>query len=344
MTDAHTEPAGLDLPRLTTYLETHHPSLVDGPLSAHLISGGKSNLTYELSDGHRRLVLRRPPLGHVLATAHDMAREYRVMTALSGTAVPVPRTHLLCDDPDVLGAPFYVMDLVEGTPYRTAAELEPLGADRVRRISERLVDTLAALHAVDPVTVGLQDFGRPDGFLERQVRRWHTQLGHSHSRTLDGADELHRLLVARLPESGGSGIVHGDYRLDNLLVDAHDEVAAVLDWEMATLGDPLTDVALLLVYQRLARTDAAYAVSTVSRAPGFLDDEALLSRYATASGRDLADLDFHLGLAYYKLAVILEGIYFRYREGKTVGAGFDSIGAGVEPLLQAGISALAPHP
>lgn len=343
MTDAREQPAGLDLPRLTKYLEANHPSLIDGPLAAHLISGGRSNLTYEITDGHQRLVLRRPPLGHVLATAHDMAREYRVLTALSGTDVPVPRTYLLCDDPEILGAPFYLMDLVEGTPYRTAEELGTLEPARVRLIAERLVDTLATLHAVDPASVGLQDFGRPDGFLERQVRRWHTQLEHSRSRPLSGADELHRLLVAHLPESGGAGIVHGDYRLDNVLIDDTDHVAAVLDWEMATLGDPLTDVALLLVYQRLARVDVGYPVSTVSLTPGFLDDDEMLSRYAAASGRDLSDLAFHLGLAYYKLAVILEGIYFRYREGKTVGEGFASIGDAVEPLLHAGISALAPH-
>lgn len=339
MTDT-AAPAGLDLGKLTTHLHDVGFDLFDGPLSARIISGGRSNLTYEVTDGTRRLVLRRPPLGHVLATAHDMAREYRVLTALSGTAVPVPRTHLLCEDPDVIGAPFYLMDLVEGTPFRTVEQLAPLGPARARVVSERMVDTLAALHAVDPDSVGLSDFGRPQGFLARQVRRWTTQLENSRSRDLPEAEELHELLVARLPDDGPAGIVHGDFRLDNLLVDDRDQVAAVLDWEMATLGDPVTDVALLLVYQRLARLDSGFPVSTVSQAPGFLSDDELLARYEAAGGRDLSDMGFHLALAYYKLAVILEGIYFRYRQGKTVGEGFDKLGDGVTPLLREGIAVL----
>lgn len=333
-------PAGLDLAKLTAYLDAASPGVFSGPLTARLISGGRSNLTYELTDGERHLVLRRPPLGHVLATAHDMTREYRVMTALADTAVPVPTTYLLCEDTEILGAPFYLMELVEGTPYRTAEELLPLGAARTRVVSERMVDTLAALHTVDPAAVGLEDFGRPQGFLERQVRRWTTQLENSHSRDLTGAEELHRLLVDNLPGDGEVGIVHGDYRLDNVLVDDDDEVVAVLDWEMATLGDPLTDVALLLVYQQLARENTEFPVSTVSRAPGFLGDDDLLARYRAAGGRDLSDMAFHLALAYYKLAVILEGIYFRFRQGKTVGEGFEELGRGVEPLLRAGIDAL----
>ena len=334
-------PAGLDLDSLDAHLRTCAPGLFTGPLRARLISGGRSNLTYEVTDGERRLVLRRPPLGHVLATAHDMTREYRVISALDSTPVPVPRTYLLCEDDSVLGAPFYLMDLVPGTPYRAAAELEALGAARTRVISERMVDTLATLHAVDPTAVGLADFGRPTGFLERQVRRWTTQLENSRSRDLAGADELHRLLVDHLPGDGEVGIVHGDYRLDNVLVDDNDEVVAVLDWEMATLGDPLTDVALLLVYQRLARENTEFPVSTVSRAPGFLGDDELLARYEAAGGRDLSDMAFHLALAYYKLAVILEGIYFRFRQGKTVGEGFEELGRGVEPLLRDGIAALS---
>lgn len=334
-------PAGLDLAAVAAYLDSASPDLFTGPLTARLISGGRSNLTYELTDGTSRRVLRRPPLGHVLATAHDMAREYRVMTALSGTPVPVPATYLLCEDTAVLGAPFYLMELVGGTPYRTAEELLPLGAERTRLIAERMVDTLAALHSVEPGSVGLDDFGRPEGFLSRQVGRWSTQLEKSHSRDLEGADDLHRLLVENLPSAGETGIVHGDYRLDNVLIDDRDEVAAVLDWEMATLGDPLTDVALLLVYQRLARLDTDFPVSTVSRAPGFLGDDELLARYESAGGRDLSDMGFHLALAYYKLAVILEGIYFRFRQGKTVGEGFEELGRGVEPLLREGVAALA---
>src|SRR4051812_34202229 len=181
--------AVLDVGRLRQYLDRAVPGLVSGPLEARLVAGGKSNLTYQVGDGRSVWIVRRPPLGHVLATAHDMAREHRVMTALRDTDVPVPTTLALCEDPDVIGAPFYVMERVGGTPYRFAAELAPLGAERVRGISSRMVDTLAALHAVDPDAVGLADFGRPEGFLGRQVRRWKRQLDASHSRDLIGAEE-----------------------------------------------------------------------------------------------------------------------------------------------------------
>ncbi|HET8560101.1 MAG TPA: phosphotransferase family protein [Marmoricola sp.] len=328
---------GLDVERLRAHLEAGDAVDVRGPLRAELIAGGKSNLTYVVGDGHSTWVVRRPPLGHVLATAHDMAREHRVMTALSGTPVPVPRTFLLCEDTDVIGAPFYVMEHVAGTAYRTAAQLAALGPARTAQISGRMVDTLADLHRVDPDAVGLADFGRPEGFLARQVRRWKQQLDASRSRDLAGAEELHAALATAVPGQSPAGIVHGDYRLDNLLVDEGDRVAAVLDWEMATLGDPLTDVALLLVYQRMAAYTGGDAVADAATAPGFLDDRDLLERYARRSGRDLSAMSFYLGLAYFKIAVILEGIHYRHIHGQTVGSGFDGVGAVVEPLLRAGL-------
>jgi aminoglycoside phosphotransferase (APT) family kinase protein len=276
----------------------------------------------------------------VLATAHDMAREYRVMTALSDTVVPVPATYALCEEPDVLGAPFYVMEKVAGTPYRRRAELEALGPERTRVISERLVDTLVALHQVDPAEVGLADFGRPDGFLARQVSRWKKQMDASYHRDLPAADELHARLAASVPPESAAGIVHGDFRLDNALVDDDsDRVNAVVDWEMATLGDPLTDLALTLVYQRLAGFDDG-TVSDVSNAPGYLTEAEILARYDAASHRDLSRFGFYLGLAAYKLAAILEGIHYRYLAGQTVGAGFDTIGDAIHPLLETGLSAL----
>lgn len=329
---------GLDLDRFREFFEKACPGEVAGPLTGSLVAGGKSNLTYVVGDGHKEWVVRRPPLGHVLATAHDMTREHRVMTALRDTSVPVPRTFALCEDESVIGAKFYVMERVHGTPYRTAAELAPLGPERTRAISRRSVETLATLHSVDPVAVGLADFGRPEGFLERQVRRWKKQLDASHSRSLEGADELHALLTAGIPTEQAPAIVHGDYRLDNLLVDEQDQIAAVLDWEMATLGDPLTDVALMLVYGRLGSLDAS--VSDVSSAPGFLTEAETVELYGARSGRDLSAMGFYLGLAAFKLAVILEGIHFRYTQGQTVGEGFDSVGASVEPLINAGITSL----
>ncbi|WP_374970673.1 phosphotransferase family protein [Terrabacter sp. BE26] len=347
MTDARPEglaqqgdPPGLRLDRLQSFLDREVPGLLDGPLTGRVVAGGKSNLTYEVGDGTSTVIVRRPPLGHVLATAHDMVREHRVITALRDTAVPVPTTYAVCDDPDVIGAPFYVMERVAGTPYRFEAQLRPLGAERVRAISERMVDTLVALHGVDPESVGLAGFGRPEGFLERQVRRWKQQLDASRSRELPGIDELHERLADSVPAQSDMTIVHGDFRLDNLLVTVDDEVSAVLDWEMATLGDPLTDVALLEAYQRLPLLMDSVAVSDVSRAPGFISGPELRQRYAAGSGRDLGSLSFHLGLAYFKLAVILEGIHYRYTRGQTVGSGFAGIGEATVPLVRAGLAAV----
>jgi aminoglycoside phosphotransferase (APT) family kinase protein len=335
-----TDPPGLPLERLAEWLGSTTPGLLEGPLTGRVVAGGKSNLTYEVGDGRRTVIVRRPPLGHVLATAHDMGREHRVISALRDTGVPVPTTYAVCADPDVIGAPFYVMERVAGTPYRFAAQLSPLGHERVRAISERMVDTLVALHAVDPVSVGLGDFGRPEGFLERQVRRWKQQLDASRSRDLPGIDELHGRLAESVPAQGNPAIVHGDFRLDNLLVTDADEVSAVLDWEMATIGDPLTDVALLEAYQTLPRMMDSVAVSDVSRTPGFITGPELRKRYAAASGRDLTHLSFHLGLAYFKLAVILEGIHYRYTQGQTVGSGFARIGEATGPLVAAGLRAV----
>jgi len=288
-----------------------------------------------VSDGTGRWVVRRPPLGQVLPTAHDMAREHRVITGLHPTAVPVPETLLLCQDTEVLGAPFYVMEFVRGTPYRTQEEMETLGAERTATIAHRLIDTLVDLHAVDPGEVGLGDFGRPEGFLERQLRRWKKQLDGSRSRDVPGIDRLHDRLAAAVPESGPATVVHGDYRLDNVLVDEQDRITAVLDWEMSTLGDPLTDLALMIAY---AERDSAnlHFVATATLAPGYPSRDEVIARYAERSGRDVSTLDWYVGFAFFKLAVILEGIYFRFTQGKTVGTGFELAGKGVAPLVAHG--------
>ena len=338
MTTTQQRLPGLDLDRFAEYFDKACPGEVTGPLTGELVAGGKSNLTYVVGDGVQEWVVRRPPLGHVLATAHDMSREYRVMSALRETNVPVPRTFSLCEDESVIGATFYVMERVHGTPYRRADQLLPLGPERTRTISRRTVETLAALHNVDPATVGLADFGRPEGFLERQVRRWRKQLDASRSRDLAGADELHALLARSIPAAQPPAIVHGDYRLDNLLVDVEDQVGAVIDWEMATLGDPLTDVALMSVYQRLAGRGGS--VADASTAPGFLGVEETIALYAEQTGRDVAAMGFYLGLASFKLATILEGIHYRHVQGQTVGAGFDAVGEAVEPSIAAGITSL----
>lgn len=343
MGDAVSEVPGLDLSRLTDWFAEHVPGAW-GELSARHIAGGKSNLTYEVTDGQQTWIVRRPPLGHVLATAHDMAREHRVMTALRHTEVPVPVTYALCEDSEVVGAPFYVMERVDGVPYRRRAELEALGAERTRSISERLVDTLAALHQVDPDSVGLGDFGRPEGFLARQVARWKKQMDASHHRDLPAADELHARLTDSVPTGSAAGIVHGDFRLDNVLVGTGpedlDRINAVVDWEMATLGDPLTDLAVMLLYGRMASMSADGTVTDVTLAPGYLSEDEVLARYEEVSERDLGRLGFYLGLAAYKLAAILEGIHYRHLQGQTVGEGFDTIGEGIHGLLEIGLAAL----
>lgn len=336
-TDPHDVP-GLDLGRLGSWFAEAVPG-AGHELTATVVTGGKSNLTYLVSDGARDWIVRRPPLGHVLATAHDMGREYRVITALRDTVVAVPRTYGFCADQTVVGAPFFVMERVPGTPYRTAEQLQELGAERTHVIATRLIDTLGALHQVDPATIGLGDFGRPAGYLIRQVARWKRQLDASHNRDLPAADELHELLASAVPAESAVGIVHGDFRLDNVLVDKEDELTAVLDWEMATIGDPVSDLALMLVYHRLGESGAA-TVATAASAPGFLSEAEIIDRYSAASGRDPGALGFHLGLAAYKLAAITEGVHFRYISGHTIGEGFEQLRDSVHFLLDTGLTAM----
>ncbi|WP_432836584.1 phosphotransferase family protein [Dactylosporangium sp. CA-092794] len=335
-----TTPPGLDLSRLAQYLDDKAPGLVDPPLTAELVAGGRSNLTYIINEV---FVLRRPPLGHVLATAHDMSREFRVISALGPTPVPVPEALLLCEDDAVLGAPFYLMARVPGVVLRRREQTDPLGEAGRRKVAFAMMDTLADLHLVDPADVGLAEFGRPEGFLERQVRRWTAQLDKSRSRDLPAADALRDRLAASIPAGSRTAIVHGDYRLDNLIVDPDTlRIAAVLDWEMATLGDPLTDLGLLLAYWNILeriRLDANPIADGLGAGAGFPTGDELLARYARSAPLS-DDLDWYLGLACFKLAVVLEGIHYRYTRGQTVGAGFDQIGNLVPPLLEAGIAAI----
>ena len=327
---------GVDLDRLRPFFVRHVADAIDAPLSATLIAGGRSNLTYSVSDGNSTWVLRRPPLGHVLPTAHDMVREYRVMSALAPTDVPVPRTLALCEDLAVNDAPFYVMELVEGIIYRDSASLESLNADAARGVSEALVDVLASIHGVDYQAIGLGEFGRPDGFLERQVRRWGEQWERSKTRELPAVDELARRLRNALPESGPPTIVHGDYRLDNTMmaIDDPSRIVAVLDWEMSTLGDPLTDLGLFLLYWGQVDAQVIATGAAIKSQAGFLSRDEIVARYASVSGRAVDQLDWYEILASYKLAIIVEGINARYQMGKTLGEGFETMGARVSGLIE----------
>ncbi|HJX79262.1 phosphotransferase family protein [Glutamicibacter sp.] len=338
-------PTGLDLEKLRRWLDTECPGLVTGPLSASLIQGGRSNLTYDLSDGVNNWIIRRPPLGEIMATAHDMRREYTIAAALESTDVPVARMIAYCSEKDVVGAEYYVMERVAGVPYRYAAEISTLGAQRTADIGTELIRTLAKLHRVDPGAVGLENFGRPEGFLSRQVSRWKKQLDASFTRELPGAEELYSKLVQLVPAESATGIVHGDFRLDNVLMGPDDLPAAVIDWEMATLGDPLLDLALMLTYQRRARIistwdSAAPDKKDVTLADGYPSEEEIMAIYERESGRSLDGFGFHLGLACFKLAGIAEGVRYRHLNGQMVGEGFEDSGNTVPLLLELGLESL----
>jgi aminoglycoside phosphotransferase (APT) family kinase protein len=335
MADEGAAPGGIHVENVSRFLREHVPGCTP-PFAFELISGGRSNLTYLVRDAAgRALVLRRPPLGHVLPTAHDMAREFRVLRGLEGTKVPAPRPLALCEDPAVNGMPFYAMSWCPGVV--PADDLPPgfatLPAQRAR-MSEAFVDTLVALHAVDFRAVGLGDLGRPDGYLERQVRRWSQQWERSRTAPLPAIEELLRRLAAGLPPSPPPAIVHGDYRIGNMAFDPADpgRVVAVFDWEMATLGDPLADLGYALIYWKEIGDPPWSRLPRGTDHPGFWTRAEIAAEYAKRSGRDVAHVEFYQVLALTKLAVISEGIYARHHQGKTLGRGFEDVRRESEPL------------
>jgi len=303
-----------------------------------LISGGRSNLTYRLDFDAGQIVLRRPPLGHVLPTAHDMSREYRVLSGLAGTAVPVPQPLANCQDPEVIGAPFYLMRYVDGLVLRTKEDGELLTPAQATELSELLAQMLATIHGVDLAAAGLETFGRPEGYLARQLSRWQRQWELSNSREVPGYDELVARLATGLPDPAlaEGTLVHGDFRLDNTLVQltAPARIAAVVDWEMSTLGDPLADLGLTLSYW----ADAGEAFpdlnvgATITALPGFFTRSQFAARYAELTGRDVSAIGYYIAFGYFKLAVVLEGIHARYLLNQTVGEGFEREGPAV-PIL-----------
>ncbi len=310
------EVPGIDLAAVTAWLEEHVAG-ARGPFAFDVIAGGHSNLTYRVigADG-TRFVLRRPPLGHVLASAHDMGREHRIISGLQRSAVPVAPALGFCDDPAVNGAPFYVMGFVDGHVVRDRATAEAVLTPEARRTaSESIVDTMVAIHAVDLDATGLTALGKHDDYIARQLKRWYGQWNAQKTRELPVVDDVHDILLARIPEQGAATLVHGDYRLDNCMVGDDGHVMAVLDWEICTLGDPLADVGLLQVYWTGPGDSASAWTGQATTAPGFLDRAALAERYAGLSGRDLSQLPYYVSFAYWKLACILEGVYARYLGG-----------------------------
>ncbi|MCX5063244.1 phosphotransferase family protein [Streptomyces sp. NBC_00201] len=341
MTASQAGVVGVDVPALQRYFARRVPEC-EGPLRVRLLQGGRSNLTYEVTDGTHRWVLRRPPLGVLTPTAHDMDREFRVVAALGGTGVPVARAVLSCTDAEVIGAPFSVVEFVEGVVLRDGDQAAALPGADARRAADALVDALVVLHSVDAHDVGLGGFGRPKGYLERQVRRWRGQWDKVATRPLHDLDELYGRLVRSLPASGAPAIVHGDYRLDNTLVAVGDfgRIAAIVDWEMATLGDPLADLGMLLMYWDPACEPVLGARHVPTANPGFPSGRQLAERYAEKSGRDILVLPYYQALACFKLAVIAEGIHARYLAGQTVGTGFEQLGTAPPALLRSGLELL----
>jgi len=326
-TQADSAPEGIDRAGVEAWFAGNVTG-VELPLDFEMIAGGRSNLTYAVGDADgRRWALRRPPLGKRLGSAHDMGREHRVVSALAPTPVPVAPIAGFCEDEGVNQAPFYVMEFVEGPILRTREDAEPYDPERRRAIGERVVDTLVTIHEVDPDAVGLGDLGRKEDHVARTLRRWLGQWEKSTTRELPLVGDVHDRLAARIPEQGPATIVHGDYRLDNMILDDSDEVAAVVDWELCTLGDPLADVGLLLVYWGEEGDELLPLFEPATMAVGFPSREQVEARYAERSGRDLGAIDFYVALGFWKLAIILEGVFARYMAGQYGEQGAEDEGA-----------------
>jgi aminoglycoside phosphotransferase (APT) family kinase protein len=350
MVVSSTPPGITSLARLEGWL---NDNITGEPLEltdVQLIAGGRSNLTYRLTvsgrSGGRLLVLRRPPLGHVLPTAHDMSREFRVLSALAGTQVPVAPLVASCTDDDVIGAPFYVMEHVPGVVLRTRADTAVLTEPQAADLSRCLADMLAAIHGVDVAAVGLGALGRGAGYLRRQLDRWQRQWELSATREMPGYGELVDRLTAALPAEGDVTLVHGDFRLDNALVTLSPQprITAVVDWEMATLGDPLADLGLTLVYwtdpgeqgwlgSAGLPADAPGLSTDATATPGFWTRAEFTAEYARRTGRDVSRIGYYMAFGYFKLAVVLEGIHARYLQHQTVGEGFEREGLAVPVLI-----------
>jgi len=331
-------PPGINYATLIPWFSEHVAPVQT--LSATVVGHGRSNITYRLeAEDGRAWVLRRPPMSHVQATAHDMGREFRVISALNPVGFPTPKTYALCDDTDVIGAQFYIMEFVEGIIAIDANDVAKRFTEAQRHaIGEEVVDVLVRLHSYDPNEIGLGDFGKPSGYLERQVKRFADQLDNIRYRETTELDSLAARLKGAIPPERKAGIVHGDYRLDNSVINEQGKIIAVLDWEMCTLGDSLADLGLLRMYWG-GPTSAQISLGsgTVMTLPGFPTWEEAAARYEEKSGVSLANLDFYTVLAHFKLGVILENMYKRFLGGGTVGAGFEMIGQQAVALAKNGL-------
>ena len=331
---------GMDIAALEQFLRAAGVE-VRGELRVELISGGRSNLTFAAADDVSRWVVRRPPVAGLTPSAHDMAREYTVTSALQASAVPVARTVAFDAAGSALGAPMTVVEFVDGTVFRDQDDLSVLTDEQVNASVGALVRVLADLHAVDPVAVGLESFGRPTGFVTRQVKLWASQWERVKTRELPDVATLHAALAAAIPPERSASIVHGDFRIDNTILDSADPetVRAVVDWELSTLGDPLTDVALMCVY-RSPIFDVILGTSAAWTSPRLPSADALAQAYATASGRELDNWGFYLALANFKLGIIGEGITHRAHQGSDTGSAADRAAEATPEFMAAGLRAL----
>jgi aminoglycoside phosphotransferase (APT) family kinase protein len=341
-TGAETVGAGVALPRVTDWIAAHVEG-VQPPFTARFISGGRSNLTYRLDDAAgRAIVLRRPPLGHVLQSAHDMGREHRIIDALRDTDVPVANALGLCEDVAVNAAPFYLMDFVDGAVLATIHDAEAFPEASRTRAADDLIDVMGRLHAVDPDAVGLGTLGRKEGYIARQLKRWHTQFTQSKTRELPLLDEVHDRLAARIPPQRWTGIVHGDFRLGNMILGPDGELRAVLDWELATLGDTLADLGWLISSWVEPGEPVRGPFPPPTSAAGFPTRAQLVERYAGATGRDLSDMPYYLAFARWRGACINQGVLNRYQQAVMGEVDFDidAMAAGVEISVNAARDAL----
>ena len=343
-------PDGIDEGNVTDWMRSQIPQLTT-PLRFTLIAGGRSNLTFRVDDAQGRTwALRRPPLHHVLPTAHDMAREYRLIHALGPAGIPVPATVGLCADEEVNGRPFYVMEFVEGHILRNAPEAEAAFDPATRRaVGDHMAETLAALHAVDPDAVGLGDLGRHDGYIERQLKRWREQYDQMQVEGVDHGGLVEWVgdaLAKRIPKQQRTSVVHGDYRLDNVVLDDQGAVKAILDWEICTLGDPLADLGLLMVYWAEPSDGTALLGLSGTTAPGFSTRTEVLGRYDAVSDLDISGVGYYMAFGYWKLACILQGVYARYVAGAGAGdrGSVDMFPAQIRRLFEMAADALETAP
>ncbi|MGK2928436.1 MAG: phosphotransferase family protein [Acidimicrobiales bacterium] len=315
--------AGIDVDPVTDWLGRHVGTIA--PLHFERMAGGHSNLTYRVVDATgRSVVLRRPPEGDLLPTAHDMGREHALIAAFGPTDVPVPDALAHCEDDTITGAPFYVMDHVDGIVLHTAQIAEDSFPAPVRgEIGRSFIDVLARLHAVDPDDVGLGALSKKDAYIARQLKTWWRQ--YESSRTHDDPDlaAVHEWLLANIPEQGPARVVHGDYRLGNCITSPEGSILAVLDWEIATLGDPLADVGYVLATWPEPGDDLVASTSATSMALGFPSRDELLTRYGAATGADLSGIDYYVAWANWKTACIVQGVYRRYCDGALDTSGID---------------------